>query len=63
MQSERYVSGPHKQRDGKYRVAVKWFSGNLNSLDVTYAETLCRTEKSAEAQADRWARDYQAVRR
>jgi hypothetical protein len=63
MEHEIYISGPHKQRNGTYRVAVKWFSGNLNSLDATYAEQTCRTEASAQRLAEKWARDYQAVRR
>lgn len=62
MKPETYVSGPHKQRNGKFRVAVKRFSGNLNTLDATYAEAQFRTESAAEIQANKWASEYSARR-
>jgi hypothetical protein len=63
MKAETYISGPHKQRAGKFRVAVKRFSGDLNTLDATWAEQAYRTEAAAEKQATRWASEYRATRR
>ena len=43
-----------------WRVAAKQYSGNLNSLDATLAERLCRSEAVARRQAKEWALDYDA---
>ena len=50
MKAETYISTAKRtDRRGKvtYRVAVKRFSGNLNSLDATFAEAMFRTESAA----------------
>ena len=58
MQARNYVT--ISQRRNGWRVAAKAFSGNLNSLDSTLAEALCRTEQSAKRQAKAYADRYDA---
>ena len=58
MQARKYVT--ITQRRNGWRVAAKASSGDLNSLDLTRAETFCRTERSAKRQAERYADEYNA---
>jgi hypothetical protein len=56
MTPETYISTATRTARGRmvYRVALKHFSGNLNSLDRTLDERLCRSEAAARRVIAEW---------